>query len=153
MEKKIKILAVDDDTMVLAVIKKRLEFAGYEVITAMEGLEGLKKARSENPDLIVLDLILPNLNGYQICAMLKRDSKYRNIPIIMLTSRSQQADIAEGMKAGADAYITKPYDPDEFIAKIQTLLTESKQNEGKQQEPSTDDKKKREDKSGWWDKH
>ena len=72
-----KILAVDDDVMVLAVIKKRLEFAGYEVITAMEGLEGLKKARSENPDLIVLDLILPNLNGYQICAMLKRDSKYR----------------------------------------------------------------------------
>jgi two-component system alkaline phosphatase synthesis response regulator PhoP len=150
----IKILAVDDDAMVLAVIKKRLEFAGYEVITAMEGLEGLKKARSENPDLIVLDLILPNLNGYQICAMLKRDSNYRKIPIIMLTSRSQQADIAEGMKAGADAYITKPYDPDEFIAKIQTLLTESQQNKTKEQpEPGTDDKKKKEDKSGWWDKH
>ena len=149
----IKILAVDDDAMVLAVIKKRLEFAGYEVITAMEGLEGLKKARSENPDLIVLDLILPNLNGYQICAMLKRDSKYRNIPIIMLTSRSQKADIAEGMKAGADAYITKPYDPDEFIAKIQILLTGSQQNKDQQPEPSTDDKKKSEDKSGWWDKH
>lgn len=148
----IKILAVDDDAMVLAVIKKRLEFAGYEVITAMEGLEGLKKARSENPDLIVLDLILPNLNGYQICAMLKRDSNYRNIPIVMLTSRSQQADIAEGMKAGADAYITKPYDPDEFIAKIQTLLTESQQNKGKEQPESSTDEKK-EDKSGWWNKH
>ena len=149
-----KILAVDDDAMVLAVIKKRLEFAGYEVITAMEGLEGLKKARAENPDLIVLDLILPNLNGYQICAMLKRDSNYRKIPIVMLTSRSQQADIAEGMKAGANAYITKPYDPDEFIAKIQTLLTESQQNKGKEQpEPNTDEKKKKEDKSGWWDKH
>ena len=148
-----KILAVDDDAMVLAVIKKRLEFAGYEVITAMEGLEGLKKARTENPDLIVLDLILPNLNGYQICAMLKRDSTYRNIPIVMLTSRSQQADIAEGMKAGADAYITKPYDPDEFIAKIQALLTGSQQNKGKEQlDPGTDEKKK-EDKSSWWNKH
>ena len=149
-----KILAVDDDAMVLAVIKKRLEFAGYEVITAMEGLEGLKKARTEKPDLIVLDLILPNLNGYQICAMLKRDSAYRNIPIVMLTSRSQQADIAEGMKAGADAYITKPYDPDEFIATIQNLLTKPKQNQEKEQtEPTTDDQKKKEDKSGWWDKH
>ncbi len=147
-----KILAVDDDAMVLAVIKKRLEFAGYEVISAMEGLEGLKKARTENPDLIVLDLILPNLNGYQICAMLKRDSTYRNIPIVMLTSRSQQADIAEGMKAGADAYITKPYDPDEFITTIQNLLTKPKQNQEKEQsEPTTDEKK--EDKSSWWDKH
>lgn len=147
-----KILAVDDDAMVLAVIKKRLEFAGYEVITAMEGLEGLKKARTENPDLIVLDLILPNLNGYQICAMLKRDSTYRNIPIVMLTSRSQQADIAEGLKAGADAYITKPYDPDEFITTIQNLLTKPKQNQEKEQsEPTIDEKK--EDKSSWWDKH
>ncbi len=148
-----KILAVDDDAMVLAVIKKRLEFAGYEVITAMEGLEGLKKARTENPDLIVLDLILPNLNGYQICAMLKRDSTYRNIPIVMLTSRSQQADINEGMKAGADAYITKPYEPDEFIAKIQTLLAKGQQNKDMEQsEPGADKKEKKEDKSSWWEK-
>jgi two-component system alkaline phosphatase synthesis response regulator PhoP len=117
-----KILAVEDDPSVLEVTKKRLELAGYEVITAMEGLEGLKKARSENPDLIVLDLKLPNLNGYQISWMLKRDMKYRHIPIIMLTSLTEEKDIIEGFRAGADFYITKPYDADALMIQIKTLL-------------------------------
>ena len=117
-----KILAVEDDPSVLEVTKKRLEIAGYEVITASEGLEGLKKARSENPDLILLDLILPNLNGYQICSMLKQDRKYRNIPIVMFTSLSREKDIKEGFKAGADAYVAKPYDSGALLFHIKTLL-------------------------------
>jgi DNA-binding response OmpR family regulator len=117
-----KILAVEDDASVLEMTKKRLELAGYDVITATEGMEGLSKARSENPDLIVLDLILPDLNGYQICAMLKNDSKYRNIPIVMLTSRFQTKDVAEGFKVGADAYITKPFNKENLLVQIDTLM-------------------------------
>jgi len=146
-----KILAVDDDPKVLAVIKKRLEFAGYEVITAMEGKEGLLKARTENPDLIVLDLILPNLNGYQICAMLKHDAKYQNIPIVILTSRSQQSDIAEGMRVGADVYITKPYDPDDFLNKIKTLLEQAPNKSAEPKSITTEEKPKESKKPNWWE--
>jgi two-component system alkaline phosphatase synthesis response regulator PhoP len=117
-----KILAVEDDASIMAVTQKRLEVAGYEVITAFEGLEGLKKARTENPDLIVLDLKLPNLNGYQICSMLKRDKKYCDIPIVMLTSLTMEKDVEEGFRAGADAYITKPYDAQALLYHIKTLL-------------------------------
>ena len=146
-----KILAVDDDPKVLAVIKKRLEFAGYEVITAIEGKEGLLKARTENPDLIVLDLILPNLNGYQICAMLKHDAKYQNIPIVILTSRSQQSDIAEGMRVGADVYITKPYDPDDFLNKIKTLLEQAPNKSAEPKSITTEEKPKESKKPNWWE--
>ena len=131
-----RILAVDDEPRVLAVIQRRLEAAGYEVITAVEGYEGLKKARNESPELIVLDLILPNLNGYQICAMLKGDKRYKEIPILMLTARSQEQDITEGMRVGADAYMTKPYDAQMFLDQIANLLAESdrKREAAKQQE-------------------
>jgi len=127
-----RILAVDDEPKVLAVIKKRLEFAGFEVITATEGLEGLKKARSESPDLIVLDLILPNLSGFQVCRLLKGDNSYKAIPILMLSARSQEKDVNEGMRVGADFYMTKPYDPDAFVAKIQELLAEAEKKKAEQ---------------------
>jgi DNA-binding response OmpR family regulator len=117
-----KILLVEDDSSVLEVTKKRLEIEGYEVITALEGIEGLNKARSENPDLILLDLKLPNLNGYQICWMLKGDIKYRHIPIVMLTSLSQRKDVEEGFRAGANAYVAKPYDEKVLLYHIKTLL-------------------------------
>ena len=117
-----KILAVDDEPMVLAVLRKRLEFAGYEVVTAENGMEALRKARAENPDLVILDLILPGLNGYQICTMLKRDQNFARTPVIILSSRSQERDVSEGMKAGADAYLTKPYESEELLAKVKTLL-------------------------------
>lgn len=117
-----RILAVDDEARVLALIQKRLEFAGYEVITAVNGTEALHKARSERPNLIVLDLMLPGLNGYQVCRLLKNDETCRDIPILMLSSRSQETDITEGMRMGADDYMTKPYDSDKFIARVQSLL-------------------------------
>ena len=145
-----KILAVEDDASVLAVTKQRLESAGYEVLTAVEGKEGLKKARSENPDLIILDLLLPNLNGYQICAMLKKDIKYQNIPIVMLTSRIHTKDIAEGFKVGADAYITKPYDSEGLLNQVKTLLAKS----GKNPEPTgpaPEEKPKEPEKPNWWE--
>lgn len=120
-----RILAVDDEPMVLTVIRKRLEFAGFEVITAEDGMEGLRLARTEQPDLIVLDLILPGINGYQICGMLKRDQNLKRIPILMLSARSQEHDVSEGLRLGADAYMTKPYETEEFMAQVQTLLAKA----------------------------
>jgi two-component system, OmpR family, alkaline phosphatase synthesis response regulator PhoP len=117
-----RILVVEDEVRILLLIKKRLEFAGYDVITAMDGNSGMMKARSEKPDLIVLDLILPGLNGYQVCAMLKGDKQSKDIPILMLTARSQEKDITEGIRVGADAYMTKPYDPEAFTSQVQFLL-------------------------------
>lgn len=120
-----RILVVDDEARVLTVIQKRLESVGYEVLTAMDGNEALNKARSETPDLIILDLILPKLNGYQVCSILKRDSYYKKIPIIMLTARTQERDIEEGMRVGADAYMTKPFKNEVLLEQIQQLLAKA----------------------------
>lgn len=117
-----RILVVDDEARIVTVIQKRLESAGYEVITAMDGTEALTKARSANPDLIVLDLILPKINGYQVCSILKRDSYYKQIPILMLTARSQERDVDEGMRVGADAYMTKPFKNEILLGQIEQLL-------------------------------
>lgn len=118
-----KILVVDDDKKILMVIEKRLTSAGYEVITADEGIVGLKKARSENPDLIILDLILPGINGFQICSLLKKDPKYCSIPIIMLTGLTEEREKEIGGALGADAYFTKPFKHQELLEKISELLT------------------------------
>jgi DNA-binding response OmpR family regulator len=127
---KARILAVDDEVHILAVIQQRLESAGYEVITAQDGMEALKKARSGAPDLIILDLILPRLNGYEVCAMLKRDRDLRDVPVLMLTARAQVQDIDEGMKVGADAYMTKPYRTELFLARVaELILTPEKREE------------------------
>ncbi len=121
-----KILVVDDEVRVLTVIQKRLQSAGYEVITATNGRDGLKLARAENPDLVILDLILPGMGGYEVCSFLKRDKRFSHIPVIILTARSQEKDIEEGNRAGADAYFTKPFNPEELIKKIEELLAGKK---------------------------
>jgi DNA-binding response OmpR family regulator len=123
-----RILVVDDEIRVLAVIQRRLESVGYEVITAADGNQALRKARSVKPDLIVLDVILPGFNGYQICGMLKRDLQHRFTPILMLSARSQEKDVEEGKHMGADAYITKPYKHEELVAKIAELLAAAEES-------------------------
>ena len=121
-----KILIVDDEADLAETLKFRLETAGYEVNTAPDGQEGLKKARSELPDLIILDLMLPKLDGYRVCRMLKFDEKYKGIPIILFSARVQESDIKMGEEQGADAYITKPFDPKALLAKIDELLNKYK---------------------------
>jgi DNA-binding response OmpR family regulator len=121
-----KILIVDDEADICAVVERRLALQGYDVICANTGYDGLNKARSERPDLILLDLLLPGIDGNQICAMLKRDLRYRDIPVIILSARSQLKDIEVSMKCGADAYVTKPYDHQILLAQIQYLLAARK---------------------------
>lgn len=119
-----KILVVDDEFELVKAIQIRFEQAGYEVLFAYDGQEGLEKAQKENPDLILLDLMLPKIDGYKVCRMLKFDEKYKKIPIIMLTARAQESDAKLGFDTGADAFMTKPFQHEEVLAKIKELLKE-----------------------------
>jgi DNA-binding response OmpR family regulator len=116
-----RVLVTEDSATVLAMIKQALEDEGYSVITAMDGMEALNKAKEEKPDLIVLDLMLPKLDGYKVCGMLKMNTKYKNIPIIMLTARGGESDKKLGKEVGADAYIAKPFKPEALLGKIKEL--------------------------------
>lgn len=117
-----RILIVDDEEDILNVLKFRLEANNYEVLTASDGQEGLNKARTERPDLLILDLMLPKLDGYKVCRMLKFDESYKAIPIIMFTAKAQQKDEELGKEMGADAYIAKPFEPEILLEKIRQLL-------------------------------
>ena len=121
MDKK-RILLVDDEPKMLNMVKRRLEANGYEVVTASDGQEGFDKAKAETPDLMILDLMLPKIDGYKICGLLKNDARYSKIPVIMFTARAQEADKKLGEEMGANAYITKPFEPDALLSKIVELL-------------------------------
>ncbi|MBL7151281.1 MAG: response regulator [Candidatus Omnitrophica bacterium] len=126
MADKKRILLVDDEAQLVEMVKMRLEASGYEVLSAFDGQEALDKARKEKPDLIILDLMLPKIDGYKVCRMLKFDEKYKNIPIILFSARAQETDVKLGKEVGADAYITKPFDPPSLLEKIKELLQEPK---------------------------
>ncbi len=119
-----KILLVEDEKDLSKTIVFRLEANGYTAITSYDGQDGLEKAKKEKPDLIILDLMLPKMDGYKVCALLKMDARYSKIPIIIFTARAQDEDIKMGKEAGADAYITKPFEPEVLLAKIKELLRE-----------------------------
>ena len=119
---KVKVLIIDDEPELVEMVSLRLEANDYQVISASDGQEGLDRARTEKPDLIILDLMLPKIEGYKVCRLLKFDEKYKNIPIILFTSRAQESDIKLGGEVGADAYITKPFEPDMLLAKVSELL-------------------------------
>lgn len=119
-----KILLVDDEPDIVTVVERRLRLAGYEVITATDGIAGLSLARSENPDAIVLDLMLPGIDGHQICAMLKRDLRFRHVPIIILSARAQVSDVETSIACGADAHIAKPFDHTILIHQLGLLLAD-----------------------------
>jgi len=118
-----KILVVDDEKELVEMVKLRLEANNYDVIAAYDGQEALDKARSQKPDLIVLDLMLPKIDGYKVCRMLKFDEKYKNIPIILFTARAQDEDKNLGKEVRADGYITKPFEPQVLLAKISELIS------------------------------
>jgi len=120
-----RILLVEDDPYVVKALKIRLEAGDFEVIVAIDGKEGLEKARNEKPDLIILDVMLPEMSGFDVCRKLKIEKQYKDIPIIMLTAKFQPSDVKFGTEMGADAYITKPFDSHVLLAKIEELLKKS----------------------------
>lgn len=117
-----KILVTDDSPTMVAMIKELLESDGYSVIIASDGQEALEKAKKEKPDLIILDLMLPKIDGYKVCAILKFDKNYGKIPIIILTARAGESDKELGTEVRADAYVTKPFESGAFLAKVKELI-------------------------------
>jgi twitching motility two-component system response regulator PilH len=117
-----RVMVVEDSPTNLRLITELLEKEGYQVITAVDGEEALEKAVSQKPDLMVLDIILPKKNGFQVCRQLKTSPDTKDIKIIMLTSKTQDSDRFWGLKQGADGYMTKPFDHDELVANVANLL-------------------------------
>jgi len=119
-----KILLVEDDADIVELLSFNLKRAGFAVGTASEGVEGLKKARSLLPDLILLDIMLPELDGFAVCEILKRDPGTASIPIVILTAMSSQLARYTGLSCGANDYITKPFSTKALLSKIEDILTQ-----------------------------
>lgn len=116
------ILVIEDEEDIQELLKFNLSKEGYRVNSVLSGEEGLKRSKETQPDLIVLDLMLPGVDGLEVCKMLKHDSKTAHIPIVMLTAKGEESDVVTGLELGADDYITKPFSPKVLIARIRSVL-------------------------------
>ena len=119
---KARILVVDDEPDLIAVLRMGLQMEGFEVLEAADGAAGLERAQTDKPDLIVLDLMLPKMDGYQVCRNLKFDSRYKSLPIFILSARPGEQDRRLALEMGADDFIRKPYDLKELVGKIRARL-------------------------------
>jgi len=124
-----RILLVDDEPSIVKMVGKRLELAGFEVLVAVDGREALSKAKLGRPDAIILDLMLPNVSGLEVCAELKHDPRYRRIPVIIFTGKGQELDEQLCRECGADAYINKSRRAVELIEQLEAVLERTLQNE------------------------
>jgi DNA-binding response OmpR family regulator len=120
-----KILVVDDEIYIVHILDFSLGMEGYEVLTALDGEQALEKARAEHPDLIVLDIMMPKLDGYETCKLLKAEGATRDIPVILLSAKGRNVDQKIGFEVGADDYITKPFSPRKLVERINALLGQS----------------------------
>jgi two-component system phosphate regulon response regulator PhoB len=117
-----KILVIEDETDILEVIEYNLRREGYQVVTALDGEQGLASARTTSPDLVLLDLMLPGLDGIEVCQRLKQDPITASLPVIMVTAKTEESDVVLGLGLGADDYIAKPFSPRELIARVKSVL-------------------------------
>jgi len=120
-----KILVVDDEIYIVHILDFSLGMEGYEVLTALDGEQAIEKARSEHPDLIVLDIMMPKLDGYETCKILKAGDDTKSIPVILLSAKGRNVDQKIGFEVGADDYITKPFSPRKLVERINALLGQS----------------------------
>ena len=120
-----RILLVDDEVELSKLVKMRLEANGYEVLTAFNGQDALEKAQTERVDVIILDLMLPKINGYEVYTMLKQDARYQHIPIVIFTALAQTKDAALAKECGANAYICKPFKADQLLQTIASFSSSS----------------------------
>ena len=117
-----KILIVEDEKDILHLVQFYLEKEGYRTCTAVTGLEGLKLAKSEHPDLVILDLMLAELDGLEVCKQIRADPRTSRLPIIMLTAKAEESDTIVGLELGADDYVTKPFSPKALVARVKALF-------------------------------
>ena len=116
------ILVVDDERHIVRLVQVNLERAGYEVTTAYDGVEALEAIQSELPDMIILDVMMPRMDGFETLKKLRADDKSKEIPVIMLTAKAQDADIFKGWSSGVDSYLTKPFSPRELLAFVDRIF-------------------------------
>jgi two-component system alkaline phosphatase synthesis response regulator PhoP len=119
-----KILIIDDEENIVLLAETNLEMCGYRVITAQDGKQGLEMAQKEKPDLIILDIRLPEIDGWEVCRRLKNSTDTRNIPIVFLTAHAQENDINKGLSLGAEEFITKPFIPEDMAQRIKKILAQ-----------------------------
>jgi len=122
---KAKILVVDDEIYIVHILDFSLGMEGYEVVTALDGEQALQKVKTEQPDLIVLDIMMPKLDGYETCKQLKSDPATKHIPVILLSAKGLNVDQRLGFDVGADDYITKPFSPRKLVERVNALLDET----------------------------
>jgi two-component system alkaline phosphatase synthesis response regulator PhoP len=122
MTPKHRILICDDDPLLIELMSFRLEAKGFDVLTAMDGVEALAKVASEQPSLVVLDAMMPRLDGFEVLSRMKGDTAVSHIPVIMLTARKGERDIVSALERGADDYLVKPFIPEELLARLSKLL-------------------------------
>ena len=120
-----RILAVDDEPNIVRLIQVNLERHGYQVETANNGAQALAKIRANRPDLLVSDVMMPEMDGFELLANVRRDPALMDLPVIMLTAKAQDKDVLEGYKTGADMYLTKPFNPQELLAFVKRILSSS----------------------------
>ena len=132
------VLVVDDDPVILKLLEVNFEMEGFEVVRAADGAEGLERARAVLPDIVVLDVMMPRMTGYEVAKALREDNDTAHIPIIFVTARAQSSDVERGMELGVDDYVTKPFDPLDLIARVNTLLARSQAGANRETGPGSE---------------
>ena len=126
---KLKILLIEDEEDIADLIKLQAEISGYKITHAADGLNGFEAVGKENPDLIVLDLMLPGQNGLDVCRKIKANADYRHIPIIMISAKSEETDVVLGLELGADDYVTKPFSPRVLFSRVKAVMRRNEESE------------------------
>ncbi|MFO7945598.1 MAG: response regulator [Armatimonadota bacterium] len=116
------ILVVDDERHIVRLVEVNLERAGYDVVTAYDGVEALEKVEEDDPDMIVLDVMMPRMDGFDVLKKLQSDPNHKDIPVIMLTAKAQDADIFKGWQSGVSSYLTKPFNPKELLVFVERIF-------------------------------
>jgi two-component system alkaline phosphatase synthesis response regulator PhoP/two-component system response regulator VicR len=124
-----KILAVDDERHIVRLVQVNLERQGYDVVTAFDGKEALEKIAAENPDLVVLDVMMPYMDGFEVLQTIRKNPETRELPVIMLTAKAQDADVFRGWQQGVDCYLTKPFNPMELITFVRRIFKSLEEGE------------------------
>ena len=129
------VLVVDDDPVILKLLEVNFEMEGFQVVRAADGAEGLERAREMRPDIVVLDVMMPRMTGYEVAKALREDGDTAHIPIIFVTARAQSSDVEKGMELGVEDYVTKPFDPLDLIDRVNALLARTQDGAGSDSEP------------------
>ena len=132
------VLVVDDDPVILKLLEVNFEMEGFEVVGASDGAMGLERAREVLPDIVILDVMMPRMTGYEVAKALREDNGTAHIPIIFVTARAQSSDVERGIELGVDDYVTKPFDPLDLIARVNALLARSQDEADPATEPTAD---------------